>query len=463
VTVATAGHHRHHLGGAAVALIFVVVAIVNVMSPSVQVADSRLSVPVAIQLLDHGTLNLEGNAQVAAMSSQYDVRTIDGALLPYFPWPAMLFAAPGVAAAKVAGVDPASMRPSDPNQTWKIEVPTASLLVALTSVLMALIAFDVAPGSLRHRRAFAVLVAFVFAFATGVWSTGSRALWQQTPSMLFLASALLAALRIDRRPAWAVMLGASIAAAFTVRPTNAAIAACFVLWVLITRRKETGWLVLGAALVLVPFVLVNLASYHALLPPYYVPSRLVDEEGMPFVDTAAMFLVSPSRGFIIYSPLVIVAAAGVWLKARRRSLDGLDIVAVAAIVLQLIVTASYGGTGGTTYGPRLMTDATPFVVFLAIPVLLALFSAGIRAGFAGPHRLVAIGVTAIVAWGLVVNAHGALLRSTFCWNATPVFIDDDPYRVWDLDDPQFLRAERDLFNGASVHDVVFGSCPDRRI
>jgi predicted anti-sigma-YlaC factor YlaD len=250
------------------------------LSPSVQVADSRLSVPLATQVLRHRTLDLSTDPQVTSLTNPDDVQRVDGRLLPFFPWPAMLFALPGVVVADAVGRDPGALRPSDPNQTWQIEVPVASLLVALTAVVLALIAFDVVPGQLRSRRRLAAVVAFVYAFSTG----------------------------------------------------------------------------------------------------------------------------------------------------------------------------------GSSYGPRLMTDALPFVVYLAIPVFAALFAGGLRASLTGGRRAAAIAMLVIVGWGALVNASGALLRSSYCWSAQPVLIDQRPSRIWEWTDPQFFRPVKDAWNGASLHDVVLESC-----
>lgn len=439
-------------------LVFAVVAVVHTVSPSVQVGDSRLSVPVATQVLRHHSLDLSKNQRVTALTNKYDVRTVDGRLLPFFPWPAMLFATPGVVAADVVGVDPGALRPSNPNRTWEIEVPVASTLVALTAVILAVLAFDLVPGELRSRRRFAALIALAYAFTTGAWSTGSRALWQHTPSMFLLGLALLAARRLDRHRLWAVALGIALAAAFAVRPTNALAVVCFAIWVIGTQRRSIGRLAIGAAVVAVPFVAVNLASYHAILPTYYSGNRLQTEVAIGFFDSLAMFLVSPSRSVFIYDPLVIAAIAGVGLQWRRRRFTSLDVAVVAVVVGQLFVVSRYGSTGGSSYGPRLMTDVLPYVVYLSIPAFVAVFEGGIRAGSAGGRRVVVVAMLVILGWGALVNASGALLRSSYCWSATPVHVDRKPSRIWDWSDPQFLRPVKDAFDGASLHDVVLESC-----
>jgi hypothetical protein len=233
---------------------------------------------------------------------------------------------------------------------------------------------------------------------------------------------------------------------------------CFAVWVLVAHRRSVGFVAIGAAVVAVPFVAVNVASYHALLPTYYSGNRLQTEVAIGFFDSLAMFLASPSRSIFIYDPLVFAAVAGVWLQWRRRLLTSLDVTVVAVVVGQLFVVSRYGSTGGSSYGPRLLTDVLPYVVYLSVPVFVAVFEGGVRAGIAGGRRVVVFAMLVILAWGALVNASGALLRSSYCWSATPVHVDLKPSRIWDWSDPQFLRPVKDAFDGASIHDVVLESC-----
>jgi hypothetical protein len=368
----------------------------------------------------------------------------------------MLLAVPGAVVAIAVGTDPATLRPSNPNRTWVIEIPTASVLVALTAVLLAVITFDGVPGSRRKRRFFAIAMALVYAFATGAWSTGSRALWQHTPSMLLLTVALHCALHIDRGRSNGVLLGGALAGAYEMRPSDAVAVACFVAWVAFTHRRALLRVASGAAIVAVPFVAVNLVSYRAVLPPYYSGTRLGSEASIGFVDAALMYLFSPSRGLLIYDPIVVLAVAGVVVKLRRRHFTALDGAVCAAVVGHWLVIASFGSSGGSSYGPRYMTDVLPFLVYLAIPAVIAIFGEGWRVV---PARRVAAGVACVLlGWSVVVNASGAVLRSAYCWSATPVQVDDRPSRIWDWSDPQFFRPVADLRDGMSVHDVVLGSC-----
>ena len=61
-------------------------------------------------------------------------------------------------------------------------------------------------------------------------------------------------------------------------------------------------------------------------------------------------------------------------------------------------------------------------------------------------------------WSVGVNATGAVLRSGYCWSATPVHVDEDPSRIWDWSDPQFARPYRLALQGESLRTVVLQTC-----
>jgi hypothetical protein len=214
------------------------------------------------------------------------------------------------------------------------------------------------------------------------------------------------------------------------------------------------------ALVIVPFITVNVATYGSIIPPYYSATRIhtgATQATVGFMDAAMMFLVSPSRGMLFYDPILLVAIAGVILKVRRGMFTRLDLALGGVVVGQWILISTYGSTGGSSYGPRLMTDALPYIVYLAIPALEAVFGAGLRNAMR-THLAVSTALLTILGWSVAVNASGAVLRSAYCWSATPTQIDLKPSRVWDWSDPQFLRPVKKLDEGASLHEVALGSC-----
>lgn len=90
-----------------------------------------------------------------------------------------------------------------------------------------------------------------------------------------------------------------------------------------------------------------------------------------------------------------------------------------------------------------MTDAVPWLILAA---LVAIQGWG-RAMTDGPtntarFRIEATVVVVLSLAALGLNGVGALSASTNAWNWTPVSVDQDPSRVWDWRNAQFLAPWR---------------------
>lgn len=427
------------------------VFLVHTLSPTPQSGDSRLSAITAWQFFHHFNLHLDSYQVVADLTYRRDLISFDGHTLPFYPWPTMLFAAPADFLLALIGRSPATMSISDPSQVWMVEVPTASLMVALTTVLLR--KFILSSHRPWATPPVALTAALVFAFGTSAWSIASRALWQQTVSMLFLVCALLAVQRLSRSWVHGALLGVFLGLAAIVRPTDVVIVALIGGWVLLTDRRRVLPAAGGLLAVGLVFVGFSHAQYGAILPPYYLASNLSGVVEYGFWDSIGVNLVSPSRGMVFFDPVLLFAAAGLVMMWRRGTIVSFDVVLGLTFVGQLLVVAKYGSSGGSTYGPRLMIDVLPFLVVLSAPVLALLLQ--VRPA---PRRVVSGLIIAGLIWSLFVNATGGLMRSGYCWSATPTPLSASPERVWDFSDAQFFRPYRDLIDGRSVHQVVLGSC-----
>ena len=412
---------------------------VHVTSPNVIVSDSRRSLAVAQSVVHRRTISLD-QIRHQVEPTDYDVVHHDGHLYPLFPWGAALFAAPLVLAYDAGdalgwwpGTD---ARVAKVGSDWPGQVFMASTLMAATALVIHQIALlELAALGSRRRRRLALLCALAFAFGTAAWSTASRSMWQHGPSMLFLSLAALLAVRSRLRPEAARWLGLPLAAAYMVRPTNALPLVAFGLWVVLCRRRQVLWFGAGAAAVLSLFVVVNLSTYGSLLPPYYAAQRLGNTPH--FLEALAGNLISPGRGLLLFSPVLGLAAVGVILKLRARTLDGIDLVLAGCVIAHWVAISSFPRWwGGDGFGPRFFSDMVPFLVVLSLPVVLWL-------GTAAPElrrTLAAAACSTLLAVSVAINFAGAYLPSTWCWNVVPANFDTRPERLWSWRDPQFLRG-----------------------
>jgi hypothetical protein len=430
-----------------VALVFAL----NVASPNAVVTDSVRVVPVAQRILTTGTIRLPGNGPEG--TGQYGTTQVGSHVYPLFPWTISLFLLPAVAAKDAlhaVGVgSSASAYGSGSPEDWPLEVLTMSVVVAATAGVLFLAGAELAdPDDEARRRRSGLIAAVVFALATSAWSTASRSAWQHGPSMLFLASALLVALRSRRQPLAAGWFGAMLAAALIVRPTNAVPVAVLALWALVAHRDRWGRALLAALAVLLPFAAVNLASYHALLPPYFLGNSFHTHPRI--VEALVGNLISPARGLLVFSPVLALAAVGLWRRRREGRFDGLDVAMGTTVVLHWVVVSRLDHWwGGYQYGPRLFTDVVPFLVLMAVPVIDNAFRDASR------RPLLAAGTAALLLWSVFANAEGALFRSTTCWNVTPD-VDSHPGRVWSWSDPQVLAGVKGVLRHGLASELTRG-------
>lgn len=426
--------------GLVVGLLVVLVTYIghDVASSSHAGGDSLWTTYQALSLLEDRTVTLSKWHDVLNPSSPHHMSTNkEGDPVSNFPWGTAVVAAPVVGVLAVqAAVDGRSLE-DELRSLLPIDVPpnelentVASVLVALTAGLLYLIA----AGELRSPVA-AGAVALTFAFATSAFSTGSRALWSHTPAMLLIAAEVAVLVRararpgLPRRDGLVPLLGPLFVLAYAVRPTTAVVAVALTGVVAVAHRRRLLLLIAGGAVAGVAFVAVNLATYQQVQPFYYDRARLTASG--TFLEGLAGNLISPQRGLLVWSPIVVLAVAGVVIAWRRRAVDALTVGLVAGVVLYwLVISTLDPWWAGFSTGPRLFTDVLPLLVVLALPAVDALRR---------PRWVPGVGVAALLAFSLFTNHRGATRFETQIWNATPVDIHQDPERAWDWDDLQFLR------------------------
>ncbi|UDY37768.1 hypothetical protein [Dermatobacter hominis] len=412
-----------------------------------------------------------GWAELEAAVADPDVDVRD-----YFPWTSALLAVPAVVvadtvAAITGGADSGELL-ADGDLTV---LHTASASMVVVGAVLAIRAAAVAllTGSRRRRRLLANASALVFALGTSAWSTASRALWQHTPSLLLSSLALWCAVRValddpatgapapagSRRPRidpWVVGLGAAAVGATIARPTNLAFAVVVVGWALLRRREELAPTLLSAALgavaVVAAFVLVSWALLGRAVPEYYAAGRL--RFGGWFAEAVAANWVSPSRGLLLASPVLVLAVPGTVVAWRDRGRPGVRSLSVALWVAVAAVTVSVSAFpqwwAGHSFGPRFMTEAVPLLVVLSLPAVDRVVAPERwRSGAAHPGRARAAlaAVVVLALWSVAFHAVGSVAGVTGCWNRYPDDVDDDPGRVWSVADAQVLEPVHRVLDG----------------
>ena len=415
--------------------LFLVTFAVQAASPVTTSTDSAWTFHISASLLREHNFNLDEYSRIINLQLDYRMRVIDGHIYSYYPVATPLLISPLVWL--VNRLYPIS-HPTDfytylaqhapDERTARLEKLIASGIVALSTAVMYLIArrqLGVAP---------ALVICLVFAFATSMWSTASRALWQHGPSVLFLAIALYLTLAAPSRGWLLFLIGAILGFAYLIRPTNSLSVVLFGLYFLVNRRRQIWVYLVGVAAILVPYVISNWLTYQNPFPPYSY--QLFERLATPSIVAEALVgtLLSPGRGLFIFTPLFLFAGFGVYLTARKGSLSPrtIDIYLVAIVVLHWIVTCMFEDWGGAwSIGPRYFVDVIPFLTYFLMPILASWTARGpaVKAAFA----------VAIV-FSALVQAHCATSIDPWMWNGKPEALVQAPQRKWDWGDIQFLRG-----------------------
>jgi hypothetical protein len=427
------------------------VLLVYLLTLPINSYDSYWTVPTALSILGHGSTAVDDYVAAAPAAAWYSVECVppSGKAIAYrlangcpgghyynvYPIGVPILALPVVLLLKIAMPKivrlvhaPARLANSHPvlaaflaGDLYRgygvVELVCAAIFATITVWLM----FQIA--SMFVERRMALILAAIFAFGTSEWSIGSRSLLQHGPTLLMLTLTLYCLLR-----GWIALSALPLAFSFAVRPSNFIPVALLTLYVAIHHRAQLLRFLLWSLPVAIPFFAYNLATRHQLFPGYYNPS------GYDYAPVWAGFaanMISPSRGLLIFTPIVLFSIAGMVLACRRRwcfPLAGYLIAIVAAH--SLLIALFYWP--GHCYGPRYYTDLTSLFIFFLLPIVPEL-----RA------RLpLAVAFSILAAWGIFVHGHGATSAAVHEWNMTPVNVDFAHWRVWDWSDPQFLRGLR---------------------
>ena len=277
----------------------------------------------------------------------------------------------------------------------------------------------------------ALFFAFVYAFATCVWSVASRALWQHGPSLLFLTAALW--LLWKGSPRATRLAGLFLGLAVVTRPTNALIAIPLAIYVFRYRRSALGGF---AVLGFVPILLQSLYAWTYWGSPFSLGHtnpipQVANFGGNPFVGLAGL-LVSPSRGLLVFSPIFLFSAVGAADAWRRRRNEPLyRYLAIGTALLPLVYAKWTVWWGGQTFGYRFLIEMIPgLVVFLAVAWETRISRSTLLQTVFG----------ACLAWSLYVHFLGATVHPTD-FNRR---LEEDPRLLWSVRQSEIVFSTQKL-------------------
>lgn len=404
--------------------------------------DSVWSIPTAMSIIREGNTNVDEYEEIVVRNeyygdmvvrndNHYTIENIGGHIYTKQPVGASVVAVPFLFLMDKTSGWPLSL-PLDEHircgGSGELERFVASFVVGLTAVFICLTARVFLDDK------YSLVLGLIFAFCASSWSTSSRALWQHGPSALMLAVALYLILSAKRRP-WLIQFASiPLAFSFVVRPTNSISVVLLTVFVLVEYRNYFIRYLLWALTVAVPFFVFNVVVYQSFLSTYYLPQKLASNAH--FSEALVGNLVSPGRGLFVFSPVLLFCAYGIALKVRRNKLQWIDCTLLAIIFLHWFTISSFSKWwAGHSFGPRFFTDVIPYFMYFLIPV-----AARVPELKGARKAALVCTLSCSVLISFLIHYRGATDWDVHVWNEEPVGVDENPARIWDWRDIQFLRG-----------------------
>jgi hypothetical protein len=313
-----------------------------------------------------------------------------------------------------AVLQPLPLRGTD-FRLWVIRALSVGLALLGCAFLVGRVAEGLAPG-------FGGIALVAFALGT-IAGAVAQISFEHLPAALALFGAFL--LAWSRRPFLAGLAGG---AALLIEYESGLGIALIGLYVLVLRPKDVWRYAVG---VLPGAALLGAYDWAAFGAPWHLSYRYVSaafraQQGSGFfgiglpTPSATFAVLSGNGGLLVVSPVLVLAAYGLWRLRRRYPLEALA-AAVVALSLVLVNSGYFLPYGGTSPGPRFLVPALPFLAL------------GLGPGLAWRPRLgVALAVLSVATSTAIalVWADGAVVMRQTVWGELarlPVALGSSPY------------------------------------
>jgi len=314
-----------------------------------------------------------------------------------------------------------------------IEKISASILAAAAGVFVYLSLKEMIDNRI------AIITAAIFAFATSTWSTSSQQLWQHGLVELILSILIYFVLMNEKTDSKKNVACMGILSGLYIfnRPSDLILLLPIFIYIIYTNNIYHYFVSLF--LVSTPFLLYNMYYFDSLFGGY---GNLLSEFSLNFhvIDHLMGLLISPSRGILIYSPIIIFSIFGF---AEVRKIDNINtrnlliLFGLAAFLQVLIYSCFSVWWSGGSYGPRFLTGMLPILaIFMGI-----YFNKIVFANRHSAKRIILLCLILIlIIWSVFVQVIGVFYYPNGNWNGSPEIIDQSTERLWNWNDMEIFRT-----------------------
>lgn len=288
----------------------------------------------------------------------------------------------------------------------------------LSAIAASLLAFTFAR---RQNPESALLAALFFGIGTSLYST-SQALWQHPAAALFLVLALMGFESVERAAARsftplpaAVLAAGGLTLAAACRPAMIPMVA-WLLWALVRRMKARAlWPLVVASIPALGVALYNATFFGA---PWHFGPATSGRFFAALPESIPGLLISPARGLLMFTPIALIAFAGL---ARRGSHSWLARVLLGAVAIHFTFIACWNEWhGGESFGPRLLTDLLPALFFFLPEGLAWRPRLGMLLGVLSVAVQIIGGWTYDYRWERLHQRGGDFAAALWSWREAPV-------------------------------------------
>ncbi|MGC1403172.1 MAG: hypothetical protein WA974_09620 [Thermodesulfobacteriota bacterium] len=300
---------------------------------------------------------------------------------------------------------------------WNQKV-TAVWIAALSAALIFQMVY-----LLGRKKWLSLLLTAAFALGTTQLTISAAVLWQHGPAVLLLCLGLFSLVKGQQKdPSFYPLSALPLAFLPLMRPQTGLFYLAGLASVAILQPRMILRFFLWSLPGITALLLVNLGLYHSFLGGYgYQASG--NNFATPLLEGALGSLFSPNRGFLIFSPFLILGIIGGGILWTRRSIMAISF-SLAALFFFLVHAKYAQWHGGYCVGPRFSSELVPILVLFSVTFFLEYKKSLAR----------------LAGWLLILISIAITLPGFFFmreqgqWN---VFPDVDYYRqerVWDYRD-----------------------------
>ena len=424
--------------------IFLIAFLIFWTSPIREMTDSNYAMLTSQNLFQYHTFQLDryrwpdlrviDRSGLGANTTVYQIESVNGHLFYYFPPGTPVLSLPYAALMKTLGVS-AAHEDGSYNQQGELTIQRnlAAFLMAAATVIFFYLATLVLPAG------WSVVIALGGALGTQVWSTASRVMWSDTWAIVLVALVIWLLVRRETGAKStglsSSMLATLLAWSYFVRPTNSIAIVAITAYLLVFQRRSFLVYAITGAVWFGLFMIYSWHNFGLALPYYFHVDRLHFGQ---YGEALAGNLISPSRGLLVFVPVILFVAYLTLRFWKDLFLKHLAVLSMIVIVGHLLTVAAFvPWHGGGCFGPRYSTGLAPWFVLLVIPgVRTMLDHKPSRIEYRA--QLIAGGLLLVVS--VFINARGAIAYETSLWNDSPANVDANARRVWDWRYPQFLAG-----------------------